>query len=53
MGDRQKDALRVDFDRHIKLEFHGSIADGSGIPKVQALAVVQGVFDSIVETLAS
>src|SRR6516165_812238 len=24
MGDSQKDALRVDFDRHIKLEFHGS-----------------------------
>ena len=23
MGDSQKDALRVDFDRHIKLEFHG------------------------------
>jgi hypothetical protein len=24
MGDSQKDALRVDFDHHIKLEFHGS-----------------------------
>ena len=24
MGDSQKDPLRVDFDRHIKLEFHGS-----------------------------
>src|SRR5262245_12899718 len=24
MGDRQNDALRVDFDRQIKLEFHGS-----------------------------
>jgi hypothetical protein len=24
MGDSQKDALRVDFDRHIKQEFHGS-----------------------------
>src|SRR5918997_4833542 len=24
MGDSQKDALRVDFDRKIKLEFHGS-----------------------------
>src|SRR5262249_51461190 len=24
MGDSQNDALRVDFDRHIKLEFHGS-----------------------------
>jgi hypothetical protein len=24
MGDNQNDALRVDFDRHIKLEFHGS-----------------------------
>ena len=24
MGDRRYDALRVDFDRHIKLEFHGS-----------------------------
>ena len=24
MGDSQHDALRVDFDRHIKLEFHGS-----------------------------
>jgi hypothetical protein len=25
MGDSQNDPLRVDFDRHIKLEFHGSI----------------------------
>jgi hypothetical protein len=24
MGDRHKDPLRVDFDRAIKLEFHGS-----------------------------
>ena len=24
MGDRQNGALRVDFDRQIKLEFHGS-----------------------------
>ena len=24
MGDSQKTALRVDFDHHIKLEFHGS-----------------------------
>ena len=24
MGDRQNDLLRVDFDRQIKLEFHGS-----------------------------
>jgi hypothetical protein len=24
MGDRQNDPLRVDFDRQIKLEFHGS-----------------------------
>ena len=24
MGDSQNDALRVDFDRQIKLEFHGS-----------------------------
>jgi hypothetical protein len=24
MGDSPSDALRVDFDRHIKLEFHGS-----------------------------
>ncbi len=24
MGDSQNDALRVDFDRHIRLEFHGS-----------------------------
>ncbi len=24
MGDRQNDPLRVDFDRTIKLEFHGS-----------------------------
>jgi hypothetical protein len=24
MGESQKDALRVDFDRQIKLEFHGS-----------------------------
>ena len=24
MGDRRKDALRVNFDRKLKLEFHGS-----------------------------
>ena len=24
MGDSQNEALRVDFDHHIKLEFHGS-----------------------------
>jgi hypothetical protein len=24
MGDRQNDTARVDFDRQIKLEFHGS-----------------------------
>lgn len=24
MGDSRNEALRVDFDRHIKLEFHGS-----------------------------
>jgi len=24
MGDSSNDPLRVDFDRHIKLEFHGS-----------------------------
>ena len=29
------------------------IAAGSGIRQVQALAIVQGVFDSIVETLVS
>jgi nucleoid DNA-binding protein len=36
-----------------KKDIARALADGSGIPKVQALAVVQGVFDSIVETLAS
>jgi hypothetical protein len=24
MGDSQNDPLRLDFDRHLKLEFHGS-----------------------------
>ena len=24
MGDSQKEPLRVDFDHHVKLEFHGS-----------------------------
>jgi hypothetical protein len=32
MGDSQNDALRVDFDRHIKLEFHGStVASDAGL----------------------
>jgi hypothetical protein len=30
MGDSQKDASRVDFDRHIKLEFHGSTVTSDG-----------------------
>ena len=29
MGDSQTDALRVDFDRHLKLEFHGSTVTSS------------------------
>jgi hypothetical protein len=33
MGDSQKEALRVDFDHHIKLEFHGStVGTGRGTP---------------------
>jgi hypothetical protein len=28
MGERQNDPLRVDFDRQIKLEFHGSTVTG-------------------------
>ena len=32
MGDSQKDALRVDFDRHIKLEFHGpTVSSDAGL----------------------
>jgi hypothetical protein len=30
MGDSQNDALRVDFDRKIKLEFHGSTVTSDG-----------------------
>jgi len=36
-----------------KKDIARAIAARSGIQQVQALAVVQGVFDSIVETLAS
>jgi nucleoid DNA-binding protein len=36
-----------------KKDIARAIADGSGVPRVQALAIVQGVFDTIVETLAS
>ena len=33
MGDRQNDPLRVDFDRQIKLEFHGStVTSDAGRP---------------------
>ena len=32
MGEDRKDALRVDFDRSVKLEFHGStICSDSGL----------------------
>ena len=36
-----------------KKDIARAIADGSGIRHVQALAIVQGVFDEIVQTLAS
>jgi nucleoid DNA-binding protein len=36
-----------------KKDIARAIAEGSGIQQVQALAAVQGVFDSVVETLAS
>ena len=30
MGEARKDALRVDFDRSVKLEFHGSTISSDG-----------------------
>ncbi len=30
MGEARKDALRVDFDRSIKLEFHGATISSNG-----------------------
>jgi nucleoid DNA-binding protein len=36
-----------------KRDIATAIAEGSGIPKVQALKIVQWVFDGIVETLLS
>jgi nucleoid DNA-binding protein len=36
-----------------KKDIATAIAHRSGVPQVQALAVVQGVFDAIVQTLAS
>ena len=31
MGEARKDALRVEFDRSIKIEFHGSTVSSDGI----------------------
>jgi nucleoid DNA-binding protein len=36
-----------------KKDIARTIAEGAGIPKIQALEVVQQVFDGIMETLAS
>ena len=38
MGERRKDALRVDFDRSVNLEFHGStLSSDAGLPAYREL----------------
>jgi hypothetical protein len=43
MGDSQHDALRVDFDRKIKLEFHGSTVTRDTAGELVARAVFAGI----------
>ena len=44
MGEGCKDALRLNFDRKLKLEFHGTkVASDAGLPAYQELDGVPGV----------
>jgi hypothetical protein len=43
MGEAQQQPLRVDFDRRVKLEFHGS--------RVTSVAVPRALFDDILRRI--